>query len=146
MGYRWISVVGMLALALSLSTCGGSESDEDRIVGVVTQFATGIGSGDGTEACETLTGPYQREVLSEEYSGNCEDRIAELADNLGEEERDAFRSLEVTDIEMRGADEALARWKTAKPDEEFRNTGAYNMKKFGEEWKIDSQDESEGLR
>jgi hypothetical protein len=140
--YVLAGVVGV-ALTFGVTACGG-ESDNEKIESVVKQFFTGIAEGDGEKACDALAGPYQREILSDDAEGSCSERLSQVAENSGDEEKDAFTSVEVTDIEKRGEGKALAKTKSDKPSEGFDNVGAYNMRKFGDDWKIASNDQIEG--
>lgn len=115
----------------------GKKSDEDQIESVVKQFSSGIADGDGEKACNALAGPYQRGILSDVSSGTCAERISEFSDTQGSEEKDSFRKVEVTEVELHGST-ALARTISPKPNSDFDNDAAYNMKKFGDEWKIAS--------
>lgn len=133
----------LLALiALTASACG---SDEKQIDGVVREYVSGIGEGDGKQVCGVLAGPYQREVLGPpQYEGGCEDRVEQYSDDFSEEERRAFEETEI-EVKLTGKETALVRTKSPSPNEDFVADAAYNMRKFDDGWKIESNNELEAL-
>lgn len=125
---------------VGFSGCGGEKSDSAQIEEVVKNHMDGIAEDDGEKACEGMTGPYQREIFSDDLSGDCPSRYEQFSAQLGEEEKSAFAQTEITDIELDG-DEALACYKLPQLSSDFDNTGVYNMEKFDGEWKIASNNE-----
>lgn len=133
----------LLALiALAASACG---SDEQQIESVVREHLSGIERGNGEQACNALAGPYQDQFLVDQYEGGCEVRVEQYGDELSDEERQAFADTEITEVELRGDQRALARTKSPSPNEDFVADAAYNMRKLPDGWKIDSNNEFERI-
>ena len=133
----------LLALiALAACACG---SDEEQIEGVVREYLSGIEGGNGEQACNALAGPYRDQFLVDQYEGGCEARVKQYWDDLSEEERQAFKETRITEVQLRGDQKGLARTKSPAPNEDFVADAAYNMRRFADGWKIDSNNEYEAI-
>lgn len=133
----------LLLALIALPACAGS--DENQIEGVVREYLSGIEAGNGEQACDALAGPYQDQFLRDQYEGGCEDRVERYRDDLSEEERQAFKDTKVTEVELDGDQKALARTKSPTPNEDFVADAAFNMRKFDDGWKIESNNEFEAV-
>lgn len=128
--------------ALAACACG---SDEGQIESVVREYLSGIERGNGEQACNALARPYQEQFLVDQYEGGCEARVEQYGDDLSDEERQAFEDTEITEVDLRGDEKGLARTKSPAPNEDFVTDAAYNIRKFPDGWKIDSNNEFEAI-
>lgn len=133
----------LLALiALAADACG---SEEEQIEGVVREYLSGIEGGNGEQACSALARPYRDQFLIDQYEGGCEARVKQYWEDLNEEERQAFKDTEITEVELRGDNKGLARTKSPAPNEDFVADAAFNMRRLADGWKIDSNNEYESI-
>ena len=132
----------LASIALAACACG---SDEAQIESVVREHLSGIERGNGEQACNALAGPYREQFLVDQYEGGCEARVKQYWDDLSEEERQAFEDTRITEVELRGDQKGLTRTKSPAPNEDFVADAAFNMRKFADGWKIDSNNEFEAI-
>ncbi len=133
----------LLALiTLAACACG---SEEEQIEGVVREHLSGIEGGNGEQACSALAAPYRDQFLVDQYEGGCEARVKQYWEDLNEEEREAFKDTAITKVELRGDKKGLARTKSPAPNEDFAADAAFNMRRFADGWKIDSNNEYERI-
>jgi len=142
-GGGFVLRASLLLALIALAACGGSA--EGQVEAVVRDHVSGIGGGDGEQACDALARPYQRELLVDQYEGGCEDRVERYWDDLSQEERQAYEDTEITEVELIGDEKALARTRSPAPNEDFVADAAYNMRKFRGRWKIESNNEFEAI-
>lgn len=136
--------VSLLLALITLAACACG-SDEAQLESVLREHLSGIERGDGEQACNALARPYQDQFLVDQYEGGCEARVEEYGGDLSDEERQAFEDTTITEVEFRGDQRALARTKSPAPNEDFVADAAFNMRKFPDGWKIESNNEFEAI-
>ncbi len=135
-------VAVLVVIALAAVACG---SEEDQVEQVVREYMSGLARGDGERTCEALARPYRREMLVDVYEGGCEERVERYWEDLDDDERQAFEDTKITKVERRGETRALVRTKSPTPNEDFIGDAAFNMRKSGDGWTIESNNEFEAL-
>src|SRR4051794_35968961 len=111
------------AIALCLvGGCGGSDESARRPGDVVKDYLAALADGDGTKACQQLTGEATRDAIDavkkeipEFKATDCETALTKLAKNLGEDERAALRDAKVAETTEKG-DSATVKVKDAVTD------------------------------
>lgn len=124
----------VVTLAAGVAGCGddddsgGGGSDEGQVRAAVTGYFDGLASGDGEAACANLTGDRVRalaesisEQLPELNVTNCQDAISALTKQLGTDELDRLKDLDIT-VTVTG-DTATAQIKGATKTARLRRAG-----------------------
>jgi len=119
--------------ALGISACGEA-SDEDGVTETMSTYLSALASGDGTQACEQLTGPQARLMfedalvqLPELQATSCADALSKMAGSLGADEKAALEDADVVNIEVDG--------KTSTAEIAGGTTTAH-LEKSGDQWLI----------
>ena len=119
--------------AFGFSGCGEA-SDQDKVKETMSAYLDALASGDGTLACDQLTGPQARLMfedavvqLPELQATSCADALSKMADSLGAEERAALEVADVVNIEVDG--------RTATAEIAGGTTTA-RLEKSGDRWLI----------
>jgi hypothetical protein len=127
------TTIAVIALLAALLGCAGAPDDK-AVQDTVKTYLDALAEGDGEKACDQLTGTAKldavealRERLPELGASSCEDGLSQLAENIGEVEKDALRDPGEIIVRISG-DSA-----TAKPENGAREA---ELNKAGDKWLI----------
>ena len=127
------TTIAVIALLAALLGCAGAAHDKE-VQDTVKTYLDALAEGDGEKACDQLTATAKRgavealrERLPELGASSCEDGLSQLAENIGEGEKDALRDPGEIVVRISG-DSA-----TAKPENGAREA---ELNKAGDKWLI----------
>jgi hypothetical protein len=127
------TTIAVIALLAALLGCAGAARDKE-VQDTVKTYLDALAEGDGEKACDQLTDTAKldalealRERLPELDASSCEDGLSQLAENIGEVEKDALRDPGEIDVRISGASA------TAKPENVAREV---ELNKAGDKWLI----------
>ena len=127
------TTIAAIALLAALPGCAGAP-DALEVQDTVKTYLDALAEGDGEKACDQLAGTAKLgavEALRERFPGlgasSCEDGLSQLAENIGEAEKDALRDPGAILVHISGASA------TAKPENVAREA---ELNKAGDKWLI----------
>ena len=122
---------GLVIAAALAGGCGGSDdgADDAGPEDVVRTYLEAVADGDGERACDQLTDDVQRQAvdflsaqLPQLEASSCADGLGQLAEDLGEEEKDGLRDPGEASAEIDG-DTAIVRFEQGTTDAELTKEG-----------------------
>ena len=127
------TTIAVIALLAALPGCAGAVRDKE-VQDTVKTYLDALAEGEGEKACDQLTDTAKlgalealRERFPELDASSCEDGLSQLAENIGEVEKDALRDPGEIDVRISGASA------TAKPENVAREV---ELNKAGDKWLI----------
>jgi hypothetical protein len=138
----------VLAGALGVAGCGDDESDEAKVENTVTGFFDNVADGEGQAACARLTDSAVKELSAAAFllqaPASCQEAVELTAKQLGDEEKKALKSADVSRVTVTG-ERATVADTDIEVDLEgqssvFRNNDPkpIELQKSGDDWKISS--------
>ncbi len=140
--------VGLLAIAVLASACGGSRSDADQAKATVSRFFGDVGDGKGGAACALLTDAGVKELTSAAFllrpPSSCADAIDTFHKVLSSDDKKSLKTTKVKKVTITAGTATVAdndiQLKAGGEVGLFRNNSPkpLTLEKVGGDWKIAS--------
>jgi hypothetical protein len=128
-----VFVVGLSVLLAGGCGSGSGTPAEDEVRSAWRTAADAVADGSATSFCSLVSAEGKREIARRTGGLDCESAVRLLGSRLSATDKDAIRSAEITEIEVRG-DDATVSYESSGALAEVGFTGRTTMRKVGGRW------------